>query len=127
MRFVTLVAVAFAILSGPTVANASEPAAVGTFRAHPCRVDLQTTRHVDCGSIRLPQVRSDPAQGTVRIEVAIARARHALPDPILFVMGGPDYPGVDSFSTFYLGHKAFSRNRDWILFDARGTGRSQPG
>jgi pimeloyl-ACP methyl ester carboxylesterase len=127
VRTVTLVvAIAAFMLVGPSATAAAESAALGVFQSRPCTVDLDTSRHVDCGTIRFPQVRSKPGLGSVRLNLAIVRAPNPLPDPILFVMGGPDYPGVDGFSTFYLGHKEFSQNRDWILFDARGTGGSEP-
>ena len=117
-----LLVAAVALLVGPSVSLAAETAAIGVFKPRACSVSLETSRQVDCGSIQLPQLRSDPSRGTVRLNLAIVRAKNPLPDPILFVMGGPDYPGVDGFSTFYLGGKAFSKNRDWILFDARGIG-----
>jgi pimeloyl-ACP methyl ester carboxylesterase len=128
VRLVTVaVGLTLAIFAGaPAAVAAAADARIGVLRPGPCPVDLETKRTVECYRLRLPQVRSDATQGSVDIQVAIARAKNPMPDPILFVMGGPDYPGVDPFSTFYLSGKEFSRNRDWILFDARGTGSSKP-
>lgn len=63
----------------------------------------------------------------IRIAVAIARASSgvALPDPIVFVPGGPSAAAIDPGTIFVLT-SLFGANRDMIFVDARGTGLSQP-
>ena len=89
---------------------------------------------VDCGFLVVPENRRDNGEGslgashkTIRIAVAIARASSgvALPDPIVFVPGGPSAAAIDPGTIFVLT-SVFGANRDVIFVDARGTGLSQP-
>ncbi len=64
-----------------------------------CPIDLPTPRPVDCGKLRVPEVRGDPDSRIIRVAFAIVRAPAPVrPDPIVFVMGGPSYPAIDGFS-----------------------------
>jgi pimeloyl-ACP methyl ester carboxylesterase len=48
-------------------------------------------------------------------------------DPIVFFMGGPSYPAIDAFSVLgYFDHTAYTKHRDLILVDLRGTRSSRP-
>jgi pimeloyl-ACP methyl ester carboxylesterase len=94
----------------------------------PCPVELPTRRDVDCGSLLVPEVRGDPGSRTVEMAFAIVRAPEpSRPAPIVFLMGGPGYPGIDAFSLDgYFDRTAYTRNRDLILVDFRGLRSSDP-
>jgi hypothetical protein len=71
------------------------------FEPSPCPDGLSAGIRVDCGFLVVTENRRDNGEGrlgashkTIRIAVAIARASSgvALPDPILFVPGGPSVP-----------------------------------
>ena len=86
---------------------------------------------VDCGFLVVPENRRDNGASSsdkeIRIAVAIARVSSgvALPDPIVFVPGGPSAAAIDPGTIVFLT-SVFGANRDVIFVDARGTGLSQP-
>lgn len=86
---------------------------------------------VECGYITVPEVHADPNSPTIRLAVAIV---HSLspnpePDPLIMAQGGPGAAGIDTFLyalQVLPGMQALARSRDVILYDARGTGNSEP-
>ncbi len=78
-----------------------------------------------CGTVSVPRDYSRPGAGRFALAVVIARAdQPALPDPLLYISGGPGAP-----LTVYAGYQAahpYAPGRDLILVDQRGTGRSEP-
>lgn len=109
----------------PTLAQDSAP----TFEASPCAFLAPTDQNVECGYVTVPENRSDPDSNTIRLAVAIFKAKSATPaaDPIIYLEGGP---GGNSLSLSGMGFNQilapFVENRDVILFDQRGTGFSEP-
>ena len=99
------------------------------FEPSPCPVALPAGIQVDCGFLVVPENRRDNGSSDkeIRIAVAIARVSSgvALPDPIVFVPGGPSAAAIDPGTIFVLT-SLFGANRDVIFVDARGTGLSQP-
>ena len=104
------------------------------FEPSPCPAGIASGIRVDCGFLVVPENRRDNGEGpiwssnkTIRVAVAIARATSgvALPDPIVFVQGGPSAAAIDPGIIFVLTN-LFGANRDMIFVDARGTGLSQP-
>ena len=81
-----------------------------------------------CGTLAVPLDPNDPGGETIELFVAVveALAEQPLPDPLVVIAGGPG----DAATRFYvMAEAAFSRivrNRDIILVDQRGTGRSAP-
>lgn len=79
-----------------------------------------------CGVVQVPENPEKPDGRELDIAVAVvpAKAGKALPDPILLLMGGP---GEESMSeaAFYAGWlEPLRRDRDILLIDQRGTGKS---
>lgn len=104
------------------------------FEPSSCPAGLPAGIRVDCGFLVVPENRRDNRERAfwssdkeIRIAVAIARASSGvvLPDPILFVPGGPSAAAIDPGNIIYLT-SVFGANRDMIFVDARGTGLSQP-
>ena len=83
----------------------------------------------ECGYLSVPQDRARPEAGRVRLHVAVFRSRAAdpAPDPLVYLSGGPGSSALDSAAyLFSYGMGAALERRDLVLFDQRGTGRSQP-
>ncbi len=79
-----------------------------------------------CGTLRVPEDRSDPEGRSIDIRVAVIPAISATPkpDPVFFLDGGPGGAAtedlgwtVNTFTTVHL-------DRDIVLVDQRGTGGS---
>ena len=79
-----------------------------------------------CGTVSVPRDYSHPGGGRFALAVVVVQsADHpSLPDPLLYISGGPGGP-----LTVYAGYQAahpYAPSRDLILVDQRGTGRSEP-
>jgi pimeloyl-ACP methyl ester carboxylesterase len=79
-----------------------------------------------CGTVAVPRDHANPAAGTFDLAVVVARSadQPSLPDPVVYISGGPGGP-----LTIYADYQArhpYAPHRDLILVDQRGTGRSEP-
>jgi pimeloyl-ACP methyl ester carboxylesterase len=79
-----------------------------------------------CGVVRVPRDHAHPDGPTFALAViVVASARQpALPDPVVYISGGPGAP-----LTIYAGFQArhpYAADRDLVLVDQRGMGRSEP-
>ena len=87
------------------------------------------TRDVACGTVAVPANRRDPDSGSIRIQVAVFRAKSDTPlaDPVVYVSGGPGWPAIMStLIGFDVAFGDFNTDRDVVLWDQRGTGLSEP-
>jgi pimeloyl-ACP methyl ester carboxylesterase len=80
----------------------------------------------ECGYLTVPENRSRPDGPTIRIAVARARATspNPKPDPIVYLAGGPGNSGLAS--GVGLVEDGWNTDRDVIVFDQRGTLKSDP-
>lgn len=119
---------ALGLLSG----GASALAESASFSPGPCPIDLGDIKaNIDCGVLRVPETRASESERYVALPVVRVRASSAdaLPDPVVYLHGGPgggvmdDLPGklADPRWQHLIGG-----NRDWLFFDQRGGGLSQP-
>jgi len=79
-----------------------------------------------CGTVRVPRDHTRPDSGSFALAVVVVKSAQqpSLPDPVVYVSGGPGNP-----LTVYAAHQArnpYAPRRDLILVDQRGTGRSEP-
>lgn len=93
------------------------------------RCDLGLPRPFRCGRIVVPVRRADPALGTTRVAFAVrTRSDRGRPPlgTIVAMDGGPGYASTDTpFARSLVAALApLLRRRDLVLFDERGTGRS---
>jgi pimeloyl-ACP methyl ester carboxylesterase len=105
----------------PTAAAAASP------RLQRC--DLGLPRPFQCGHIVAPIRRADPALGTTKVAFAVrTRADRGRPSlgTIVAMDGGPGYASTDGpFARSLVAVLApLLRRHDLVLFDERGTGRS---
>lgn len=94
-----------------------------------CAFDLPLKTKVECGSVIVPEDRQNPASPNIRLAVAVYRsqAQTVAPDPVIFLQGGPGNGALLwsslVYSTIVL---PIVQERDFIVFDQRGTGLSEP-
>jgi pimeloyl-ACP methyl ester carboxylesterase len=103
------------------------------FERAACEVPLpegQLPDHVDCGFVTLPENRDRPSGKTIRLAVVILRATgdSRADDPLVLLSGGPGDWALDGFLPSFTAEFAapLQATRDLVIFDQRGTGRSQP-
>lgn len=91
----------------------------------PCTLP-QLTRLARCGSLEVPENPNQPNGRHIAIAVAVvpAAVEPALPDPIAVLMGGPGEDAISAAAIFAEQFAPLLRDRDLLLVDQRGTGRS---
>jgi pimeloyl-ACP methyl ester carboxylesterase len=118
---------ALAALTGATVAQA-EPHALTLER---CRLATESVQAVfaGCGTLPVPENPAAPDGPTVELFVARVAALTATPrpDPLLLIAGGPGQSTVDFYLQLRGAFEQARRDRDIVLVDQRGTGRSAAG
>jgi hypothetical protein len=109
---------------------ARTPGSSPLFQSASCPPDVfPPSVRVDCGFVVVPESRTRPTGRTITVAAAVMHAPspHPKDDPIVFLDGGPSFGAISSFAVdFYFGGAAYTRDRDVILVDTRGTGLSQP-
>lgn len=91
----------------------------------PCRfADL--TRAARCGRLSVPENPDKPHGRRLVISVAVIPATHAraLADPIVVLQGGPGEDTISSAAYYAERFAALLDDRDLLLVDQRGTGKS---
>jgi pimeloyl-ACP methyl ester carboxylesterase len=81
-----------------------------------------------CGTLRVPEDRSNPSgrQVTLRVAVVPALAAEPAPDPFVAVAGGPGEASTQFFAWLPGLYAGVHATRDIVLVDQRGTGASNP-
>jgi pimeloyl-ACP methyl ester carboxylesterase len=77
-----------------------------------------------CGTLDVPENRTDPAGRWIGLRVAVipTQSRQPLPDPVFMLAGGPG--GAATQSLAWAASTFSAVNRDVVLVDQRGTGGS---
>src|SRR5688572_5431455 len=107
--------------------NAS--AAQATLPLRECRLE-STIAHgaaaARCGSYVVREDRADPASRELRLHVAVIPALRLQPerDPLVLLSGGPGQAASDFYLSVAPAFARIRRDRDIVLIDQRGTGRS---
>jgi pimeloyl-ACP methyl ester carboxylesterase len=122
------VAALLAFAAAPSPAGAQDAGWLGDDR---CRLatDSLPAAYARCGRLEVPL---DPAapEGP-KIELFVARlgafSPEPRPDPLLLISGGPGQSTVDFYLQLRGAFELARRDRDIILVDQRGTGRSAEG
>ncbi|GFE85663.1 alpha/beta hydrolase [Steroidobacter agaridevorans] len=79
-----------------------------------------------CGVVQVPENPAKPDGRKLDIAVAVVPAMggKALPDPILLLMGGPGEESMNEAAFYVEWLEPLRRERDILLIDQRGTGKS---
>lgn len=128
------IAVVLAVTALPAVPLTVPVAADESSRFEPARCPFRLAsgqvegKTVDCGFVIVPEEHEKPDGPTIRLAVARFRSTRPdpAPDPVIFLQGGP---GGGALATSFVRAFAalFTPTRDFIAFDQRGTGFSEPG
>src|SRR5439155_13542288 len=108
-------------------ANAFGQGQIPRFESADCAVAIpETEKHVQCGYLTVAENRSVRNGRTVRLPIVILKtdSPNPKPDPVLKTLGGP---GASSLKMIR-GRRAspWLKDRDYIIFEQRGTHYSQP-
>lgn len=109
--------------------------AAARFEPEPCWFAIPPGEDARCGMLVVPERRSAPDGPQVRLAVAVLSARTDTPepDPVVFLNGGPgdeaffaDPGHPDPMADWWAFSAPFRADRDFVVFDQRGVGRSRP-
>jgi pimeloyl-ACP methyl ester carboxylesterase len=118
--------VTVSLVSSLAPLGAAPVAAAGQPSLRSCEITgvLRVTR---CATIPVAEDRSKPQGKRIDLHVVIVQApAPAAPDPILFFAGGPGQGAATLAAGIMRDLEAVAANRDVVLIDQRGTGRSNP-
>jgi len=143
IAFVTLFALLLPLIPVTATASSADAATVGAihvwdtatdavprFESAPCSFPLTTGQtegtNVTCGFVVVPEDHANPTGRTIRLATAQFKATGKYPDPepIVYLEGGPGAAAIGMSTAAFAAR--FSASRDFVIFDQRGTGRSEP-
>lgn len=100
-----------------------------TFAESACPFETPNGIRVTCGYVSVPESRANNPTDMIRLAVAVfhSTSSNPNPDPILFLQGGPGGAAVElSAAGYEVVVEPFISERDFVVFDQRGTGLSTP-
>ena len=106
----------------------AQPAAAATaLDLKPCRLSGHPTELL-CGDLQRPLDPTQPQgkQISIRVAVVPALARNKLPDPVVFLAGGPGQSAIELLPMLAPRLSRLQQRRDLVFVDQRGTGKSAP-
>lgn len=112
-------------------ADPGDPGADARLESTTCRFETYVAlpQTPECFDLVVPENWEAPGDSEVRIHAAVFRARgdNPQPDPVVYLEGGPGGHALDMLSFTYGPLVApYVNERDVIVFDQRGAGRSEP-
>src|SRR6516162_5080949 len=121
-----LCAACWCLSAQPPLPNNTGPAS--QFLSAPCAFEVPAGARVQCGWLTVPVDRRRAGGRTICLHVAIYKSRaHPLPDPILWLVGGPGgRANLFASKLFSRVVQPYIAKRDFIVMDIRGSGHSQP-
>lgn len=99
------------------------------FEEAPCSFETLRMGRVTCGYAIVPEDRTGDPSRTIRLAVAVfhSESSNPAPDPVMFLQGGPGGEAVQlSADAYPILVAPFIGERDYITYDQRGTGLSEP-
>lgn len=130
-RHLGIIAIAALAVTSCTAAKKDMAPLTLGFHTHDCGVLYAgLTQKVVCGTMVVEETRGANNGRMVSLPVVIVKASDPNPkaDPVIFLHGGPGGSVVEGvpFRLRRPGRPMTSPDRDWIFFDHRGTGQSDP-
>jgi len=110
-----------ATVGGPSLSAES----FGAIELSPCKLS-GVPEPARCAVLEVPENPHRPAARQLKIGVAVipATCGKSHPDPIVILMGGPGEDAISAAEVFVKQFTALRQDRDILLVDQRGTGRS---
>ncbi len=120
-----------AAAAAPTAAAPAGGAGVTAPAFEPCEIrgsSGQSAVPAECGRLSVPENPDDPAGRRIELFVTRLRALAAQPaaDAVTIVNGGPGASSVSLYADLAGAFAGLRRQRDIVVMDQRGTGRSAP-
>jgi len=95
-----------------------------------CSLTSPAGRQVDakCGTLTVPEDRANPDGRQIDLHIAVIPAitRSPEPDPVFLLAGGPGQSAIEAFPATFSLLFNIHQDRDIVLVDQRGTGKSNP-
>ncbi len=124
---------ALVLLSCAAAAPAAGIASDATPRAvtwEPCGIEgvVGGSASVRCGWLDVPENRDEPGGKRIRLRLRVVPALRLQPerDALVILAGGPGQAANEVYASASGAFAAIRRDRDIVLVDQRGTGRSNP-
>src|SRR5262245_23633082 len=94
-------------------------------KLEPCKLE-GVEGETSCGSFEVLENRDQPQGRKIPINVVVLRALNPnpKPDPLWVIQGGPGQAGTKLADFYATAFAEVRKNRDIVLFDQRGTGKS---
>ena len=101
-----------------------EPQAAGRAGLKPCSV--AGVENARCGELAVYENRATRSRRKINLNVVVLPALEpdAKPDPLFHLDGGPGVPATNAAGFYATEGKEYRRQRDVVLVDQRGTGKS---
>lgn len=96
-----------------------------------CRLaalDRQKTLAAKCTWLSVPENPDQPEARHIKLKIAVIEAlnkRHG-DNPLVVIAGGPGQSALEFYTLYAQAFSAIARDRDILLIDQRGTGKSNP-
>ncbi|MGK9167164.1 alpha/beta hydrolase [Inquilinus limosus] len=114
---------------GALILFAFPASAAASFESARCVFAVPRGERATCGFVAVPAHREGTRGRSLRLYVAVLHSRAAspLPDPVIFLNGGPgDAAFGDDADSWWQISRPIRETRDFIVFDQRGVGQSRP-
>jgi len=112
-------------------ASTTNAAAQPSIALEPCQLsapDLPLRIAAECGTVRVYENRATQTGRQIELHFAVVRAtrRNVAPNPLFFLTGGPGQAATESYVQVSSAFRGINQERDIVLVDQRGTGKSHP-
>ena len=107
----------------------SSPDYTPIFADADCAFEVPEGYQPKCGYLTIPEDRANPSGRKIRLHVAIFKSTNSNPatDPVIHLAGGPGASAlIAAIPILRKGGSDILKQRDYILFDQRGTQYSDP-
>src|ERR1041384_5722689 len=96
-------------------------------RLHPCPTD-EGPSDAYCGTLAVFENRETRAGRRIDLKIVVLPAldAQAQPDPLFLLAGGPGQGAAQMADAVHQAFRSIQRERDVVLVDQRGTGKSNP-
>jgi pimeloyl-ACP methyl ester carboxylesterase len=112
----------------PVATPSQEPAIAPRWEPAECQVYVSAGSRVECGHLVVPEDRTQPDGGKIRLHAVVIRSgsEDPEPDPLLFLAGGPGASALAATDHVRGILSAILEERDLVVADQRGVGFSEP-
>lgn len=127
--YLGLAALLLSAMAGLTRAAEPPPPVPGRIALKPCQIEHPSRLMVvmaECGTLSVPENPAKPGGRHIALHVARVPAinRRKTQDPLFLLAGGPGGSAVDMYASAAPAFERIHRDRDIVLLDQRGTGKS---